>query len=61
MSLRQKSSKGKDLDVVLRVVLVAVKVSREIPRTALVWALTHVVQNGDCVKLLMVIPCNVAG
>ncbi|XLS51675.1 hypothetical protein HN51_012352, partial [Arachis hypogaea] len=39
-----------------KVVVVAVKASREISRTALVWALTHVVQPGDSIKLLVVIP-----
>ncbi|KAF9619888.1 hypothetical protein IFM89_009670, partial [Coptis chinensis] len=29
---------------------------KEIPRTALVWALTHVVQPGDCITLLVVVP-----
>ena len=38
------------------VVVVAVKASKEIPRRALVWALTHVVQPGDCIMLLVVIP-----
>ncbi|EPS65565.1 hypothetical protein M569_09210, partial [Genlisea aurea] len=35
-------------------VVVAVKASREIPKSALVWALTHVVQPGDCISLLVV-------
>ena len=39
-----------------KVVVVAVKALREIPRWALVWALTHVVQPGDCIMLLVVIP-----
>ncbi|KAK7358444.1 hypothetical protein VNO77_00372 [Canavalia gladiata] len=39
-----------------RVVVVAVKASRDISKTALVWALTHVVQPGDCIKLLVLIP-----
>ncbi|CAH9101891.1 unnamed protein product [Cuscuta epithymum] len=39
-----------------RGVLVAVKVSKDIPRDALVWALTHIVLPGDFVKLLVVIP-----
>lgn len=39
-----------------KVVVVAVKASRDISRTALVWSLTHVVQPGDCIKLLVVIP-----
>ncbi|RVX05395.1 Inactive protein kinase [Vitis vinifera] len=43
------------------VVVVAVKASREIPRRALVWALTHVVQPGDCIMLLVVILLNSHG
>lgn len=39
-----------------KVVVVAVKASKEISKAALVWALTHVVQPGDCIKLLVVIP-----
>lgn len=39
-----------------KVVIVAVKASKDISRTALVWALTHVVQPGDCIKLLVIIP-----
>ncbi|XP_010047596.2 inactive protein kinase SELMODRAFT_444075 [Eucalyptus grandis] len=38
-----------------KVVVVAVKASREIPRAALAWTLTHVAQPGDCIKLLVVI------
>ncbi|KAL8544471.1 hypothetical protein ACS0TY_004868 [Phlomoides rotata] len=34
-------------------VVAAVKASKEIPKTALVWALTHVVQPGDCITLLV--------
>lgn len=60
MNLQQKhdgvgGKKGSDVaDKV--VVVVAVKASKEIPRRALVWALTHVVQPGDCIMLLVVIP-----
>lgn len=39
-----------------KVVCVAVRASKEISKTALVWALTHVVQPGDSIKLLLVIP-----
>ncbi|KAL1203726.1 Inactive protein kinase [Cardamine amara subsp. amara] len=42
-------------------VLVAVKASREISKTALVWALTHIVQPGDCITLIVVVPCQSAG
>ncbi|KAE8688431.1 Proline-rich receptor-like protein kinase PERK1 [Hibiscus syriacus] len=52
--MKQKGSS----DLVSKVVVVAVKAAREIPRTALVWALTHVVQPGDCIKLLVVIPVH---
>ncbi|ONH97824.1 hypothetical protein PRUPE_7G212500 [Prunus persica] len=41
-----------------KVVVVAVNALREIQKTALVWALTHVVQPGDYVKLLAVIPSH---
>lgn len=41
-----------------KVVVVAVKAAKEIPRTALVWALTHVVQPGDCIRLLVVVPTH---
>ncbi|KAL5768655.1 hypothetical protein ACOSP7_015202 [Xanthoceras sorbifolium] len=43
-------------EVVGKVVVVAVKASKEISRSALVWGLTHVVQPGDCIKLLVVLP-----
>ncbi|CAL1360741.1 unnamed protein product [Linum trigynum] len=42
-------------------VVVAVKASKEIPKTALVWALTHVVQPGDCITLLVVVPSPTSG
>jgi hypothetical protein len=39
------------------VVVVAVRAAaREISKTAVVWALTHVVQHGDSILLLVVIP-----
>lgn len=39
-------------------VIVAVKASREISRCALAWALTNVVQSGDSVRLLVVLPAH---
>ncbi|KAH6829450.1 kinase with adenine nucleotide alpha hydrolases-like domain-containing protein [Perilla frutescens var. hirtella] len=53
MSARRQKS-GIDRSSV--VVVVAVKAAKEISRTALTWALTNVVQPGDCVRLLVVIP-----
>lgn len=54
--------KGKlDRDSVAEKVVVAVKASKEIPKTALVWALTHVVQPGDCITLLVVVPSPNSG
>ncbi|XP_047316997.1 inactive protein kinase SELMODRAFT_444075-like [Impatiens glandulifera] len=41
--------------------VVAVKASKEIPKTALIWALTHVVQPGDCITLLVVVPSQNSG
>ncbi|GAB2269277.1 hypothetical protein Dimus_004202 [Dionaea muscipula] len=55
MNLQQKT--GKDSEKVL----VAVKASKEIPKTALVWALTHVVQPGDCINLLVIVPTQSSG
>ncbi|XP_058067845.1 inactive protein kinase SELMODRAFT_444075-like isoform X2 [Magnolia sinica] len=55
---RGKQDKGSD---VAEKVVVAVKASKEIPRTALVWALTHVVQPGDCITLLVVVPAHSSG
>ncbi|XP_074347035.1 inactive protein kinase SELMODRAFT_444075-like isoform X1 [Apium graveolens] len=42
-------------------VVVAVKASNEVPKTALVWALTRVVQPGDCITLLVVVPSQGSG
>ncbi|KAE9600437.1 hypothetical protein Lal_00046287 [Lupinus albus] len=42
-------------------VIVAVKASKEVPKTALVWSLTHVVQPGDCITLLVVVPSQSSG
>lgn len=61
MSLGEQSTKERGLDVMERVVLVAVKASREISRISLVWALAHIVHPGDCVKLLVVIPVQSSG
>ncbi|KAK7318030.1 hypothetical protein RJT34_02727 [Clitoria ternatea] len=47
---------GGTSEITGKVVVVAVKASKDISKTALVWALTHVVQPGDCIKLLVVIP-----
>lgn len=59
MCLAWLSMKEKRNSVVAgKVVVVAVKALKEIPNTALVWALTHVVQPGDYIKLLAVIPLH---
>ncbi|KAL8056095.1 hypothetical protein ABFX02_04G097700 [Erythranthe guttata] len=42
-------------------VVVAVKAAKEIPKTALIWALTHVVQPGDCITLLVVVSSHTSG
>ncbi|KAJ1411155.1 Tyrosine-protein kinase, catalytic domain [Sesbania bispinosa] len=55
---RGKQEKGSDG---AEKVIVAVKASKEIPKTALVWSLTHVVQPGDCITLLVVVPPQSSG
>ncbi|KAL0315750.1 UNVERIFIED_CONTAM: Inactive protein kinase SELMODRAFT [Sesamum radiatum] len=60
MSIMQKSrSDRSSLDK--SSVVIAVKASKEISRTALTWALTNVVQPGDTVRLLVVIPSHISG
>lgn len=56
-----KSGIDKSLDVGRRVVLVAVKASRDISTSAFIWAVTHVVQPGDSIKLLVVNPTHTSG
>ncbi|GKA47692.1 hypothetical protein Tco_0740575, partial [Tanacetum coccineum] len=58
MMKRQKSGSVKDHSGDHRVVLIAVQASRDISKNALIWALTHVVQPGDCAKLLVIIPAH---
>ncbi|KAK8513882.1 hypothetical protein V6N13_005070 [Hibiscus sabdariffa] len=45
----------------LQKVVVAVKAERIISKTALAWALTHVVRPGDCVTLLAIFPAERKG
>ncbi|KAK6911948.1 Serine-threonine/tyrosine-protein kinase, catalytic domain [Dillenia turbinata] len=58
MSLQQKPEESGGVG---ENVVVAVKASKEIPKAALVWALTHVVQPGDCITLLVVVPSQSSG
>ncbi|KAL8524513.1 hypothetical protein ACS0TY_014194 [Phlomoides rotata] len=51
----KKGEKVEKGSAMAKKVVAAVKASKEIPKTALVWALTHVVQPGDCITLLVVI------
>lgn len=41
--------------------VVAVKASKDISKTALVWALTHVAHPGDCITFLIVLPDQTSG
>ncbi|PPS01984.1 hypothetical protein GOBAR_AA18686 [Gossypium barbadense] len=61
MSREQKGKQEKGGSNVAEKVVVAVKASKEVPKTALVWALTHVVQPGDCITLLVVVPSPSSG
>lgn len=54
----EKQEKGSD---VAEKVVVAVKASKEIPKNALLWALTHVVQPGNCLTLLVVVSSHTCG
>ncbi|TYI75577.1 hypothetical protein E1A91_D06G015300v1 [Gossypium mustelinum] len=56
LSLRQRST-----TIRLEKVVVAVKAERVISKTALAWALTHVVRPGDCVTLLAIFPSEKKG
>ncbi|KAK4756606.1 hypothetical protein SAY87_006733 [Trapa incisa] len=63
MSSRELSrgkQREKDINAAEKVV-VAVRASKEIPKSALVWALTHVVQPGGCITLLVVFPSQSLG
>lgn len=51
----------KGLDAAMEKVIVAVKAAKEVPKNALVWALTHVVQPGDSITLVVVLPSQSSG
>ncbi|KAL8537719.1 hypothetical protein ACS0TY_012749 [Phlomoides rotata] len=57
----QKVGKQEEGCDVAEEVVVAVKASKEIPKNALVWALTHVVQPGNCLTLLVVVSSHKCG
>ncbi|KAJ4717917.1 Kinase family protein [Melia azedarach] len=59
--VQQRGKQEKGSSDAAEKVVVAVKASKEIPKTALVWALTHVVQPGDCITLLVVVPEHGSG
>lgn len=58
--LKRGKQEKEDSDVKEKVV-VAVKASKEIPKTALIWALTHVVQPGDYITLVVVVSSESSG
>ncbi|CAH2069707.1 unnamed protein product [Thlaspi arvense] len=55
--MKQKGCRERGV-VVGKKVMVAVRASKEIPKAALLWTLTHVVQPGDRIRLLVVVPSN---
>ncbi|XP_078428943.1 inactive protein kinase SELMODRAFT_444075-like isoform X2 [Wolffia australiana] len=59
--LNPQPKRTKPGNVAKKAVVVAVKASKEISRTALVWALTNVVQPGDSITLLVVVPPQSSG
>ncbi|GMH03747.1 hypothetical protein Nepgr_005586 [Nepenthes gracilis] len=56
MSVQRKGGKKEKDSGASEKVVVAVKASKDIPKAALIWALTHVVQPGGCITLLVVVP-----
>lgn len=56
MSNLKKGKSRKGFESAEKVVVVAVKASKEISKNALVWALTHVVQSGNSITLVVVMP-----
>ncbi|KAL1814374.1 hypothetical protein DCAR_0518512 [Daucus carota subsp. sativus] len=61
MSLELKRGRQEKGSNAASKVIVAVKALKEVPRTALIWALTHVVQPGDCITLLVIVPSQSSG
>ncbi|KVI05887.1 hypothetical protein Ccrd_015760 [Cynara cardunculus var. scolymus] len=61
MSRERSVGKEEKRSDVVETVVVAVKASKEIPKSPLVWALSHVVQPGHCVTLVIVIPSQSSG
>ena len=61
MSLELKLGKQEKVSNGAEKIVVAVKASKEIPKTALVWALSHVVQPGHCLTLLVLVPSQSSG
>lgn len=57
----KRGKSGKGFESAEKVVVAVKAASKEISKTALVWALTHVVQPGDCITLLVVIPSQSSG
>lgn len=51
----EQQSRGPEEDAAV-VVVAARAAAREVPRTAVAWALTHVVQRGDSILLLVLMP-----
>ncbi|XP_042389452.1 inactive protein kinase SELMODRAFT_444075-like isoform X1 [Zingiber officinale] len=63
MSTSQQPKRGKTDEVLddPTNIVVGVKASKEIQKTALVWALKHVVQPGDCITLIVVVSPHNSG
>jgi hypothetical protein len=59
--LQKRGKQEKGCDGAMKVIVAVKASSKEIPKTALVWSLTHVVQPGDCIALLVVVPSQTSG
>ncbi|KAK9066187.1 hypothetical protein SSX86_013508 [Deinandra increscens subsp. villosa] len=61
MSIDMSAVKPQKGSNAVETVVVAVKASKEISKTAFIWALTHVAQPGHSIKLIVVIPSQITG
>ncbi|KAJ6685944.1 hypothetical protein OIU79_015869 [Salix purpurea] len=59
--IEQKQSKQRATNTVADKVVIAVKAEKVMSKTALAWALTHVVHPGDCITLLAVFNSEKSG
>lgn len=60
-NLEQKRGKKHEVQIQKKMVVVAVKASQDVPKTAFVWALTHVIQPDDQIIFLLLCSSHSSG